>query len=125
MGSQGKYKKRKAPLYKSFIYAFQGIKGVVKSERNLKIHLFVAVVVIGAGWYFSVSRLEWLLIMVAIFGTITLEMINSAIERTVDLITGDVHPLAKQAKDIAAGAVLMYAIFAVLVGLIIFLPKLF
>ncbi|RFU61329.1 diacylglycerol kinase family protein [Bacillus sp. V59.32b] len=124
MGSQGKYKKRH-PLYKSFVYAFQGIWGVVKSERNLKIHLSVAVVVIGAGWYFSVSRLEWLFLLSAIFGTITLEMINSAIERTVDLITGDIHPLAKQAKDIAAGSVLMYAIFAVMVGLIIFLPKLF
>lgn len=123
MGSQGNYKKRHS-LYSSFVYAFQGITGVVKSERNLKIHLSVAVIVIGAGWYFSVSRMEWLVLLSAIFGTITLEMINSAIERTVDLVTEDIHPLAKQAKDIAAGAVLVYAIFAVLIGLIIFLPKL-
>ncbi|WP_307364648.1 diacylglycerol kinase family protein [Peribacillus cavernae] len=107
------------------MFAFQGIKGVVKSERNMKIHLAAACAVLFFGWYFSVSRLEWLFLLVAISGTITLEMVNSAIERTVDLITGDIHPLAKQAKDIAAGAVLVYAVFSVLTGLIIFLPRLF
>jgi undecaprenol kinase len=124
MGSKGKSKTR-SPLYKSFIYAFQGITGVVKSERNMKIHLAAAAAVLFLGWYLSVSRLEWLFLLAAIFGTITLEMINSAIEKTVDLITRDIHPLAKQAKDIAAGAVLVYAIFSAITGLIIFLPRLF
>ena len=61
--------------------------------------------------------MEWLFILVAIVGTITLELVNSAIERVVDLVTTEYHPLAKQAKDIAAGAVFVYAIFSVIVGI--------
>lgn len=124
MGLPGKSKKRHN-LIQSFICAFQGIGGAIKSERNIKIHLAAAAGALFFGWYFSVSRIEWLFLLAAIFGTITLEMVNSAIERTVDLITGEIHPLAKQAKDIAAGAVLVYALFSVLTGLIIFVPKLF
>lgn len=112
-------------LLQSFIFAFQGIGEAIKSERNIKIHLAAGACALFFGWYFSVSRMEWLFLLAAIFGTITLEMVNSAIERTVDLITGEIHPLAKQAKDIAAGAVLVYALFSVLTGLIIFVPKLF
>ena len=73
--------------------------------------------------FFSLNWLEWLFILVAIVGTITLELVNSAIERVVDLVTTEYHPLAQQAKDIAAGAVFLYAIFSIIVGIIIFLPK--
>ncbi|RFU65748.1 diacylglycerol kinase family protein [Peribacillus glennii] len=118
-------RKRGHSLLRSFAFALQGIAGVVKTERNIKIHLASGIAVILIGWYFSVSRLEWLFLLTAIFGTIALELVNSAIERTVDLITGEIHPLAKQAKDIAAGAVFVYAIFSTIIGLIIFVPKIF
>ncbi|MFJ7975012.1 diacylglycerol kinase family protein [Peribacillus sp. JNUCC 23] len=115
--------KPKSSLVKSFGYAFSGIISAVKSERNMKIHVVIALLVIGFGFYFSLSGIEWLFIMLAISGTITLEMVNSSIERAVDLATDQIHPLAKEAKDFAAGAVLIYAIFSVIIGIIIFLPK--
>ena len=102
---------------------FSGIIQAVKSERNMKIHVVIALIVIGFGFYFSLSGIEWLFILLAISGTITLEMVNSSIERAVDLATDQIHPLAKEAKDFAAGAVLIYAIFSVIIGIIIFLPK--
>lgn len=115
--------KPKSSLVKSFGYAFRGIISAVKSERNMKIHVVIALLVIGFGFYFSLSGIEWLFITLAICGTITLEMVNSSIERAVDLATDQIHPLAKEAKDFAAGAVLIYAIFSVIIGFIIFLPK--
>lgn len=116
--------KRKYPILKSFYFASKGILEALRTERNIQIHSSVAVIVILAGLYFSLSWIEWLFILVAIVGTITLELVNSSIERVVDLVTQEYHPLAKQAKDIAAGAVFLYAIFSVIVGIIIFLPKL-
>lgn len=116
--------KRKGSLRKSFYCATSGIVEALKTERNIQIHSVVTIVVIGVGFFFSLTSMEWLFILIAIVGTITLELVNSAIERVVDLVTTEYHPLAKQAKDIAAGAVFLYAIFSVIVGLIIFLPKL-
>ncbi|MBA9025474.1 MULTISPECIES: diacylglycerol kinase family protein [Bacillaceae] len=115
--------KPKSPLNKSFGYAFSGIIQAIKSERNMKIHVVTALIVICFGFYFSLSGIEWLFILLAISGTITLEMVNSSIERAIDLATDQIHPLAKEAKDFAAGAVLIYAIFSVIIGIIIFLPK--
>lgn len=120
MGYQGK---RKNPLLKSFYCASQGILEALKTERNIQIHSMATVAVILAGLFFSLNWIEWLFILVAVVGTITLELVNSSIERVVDLVTKEYHPLAKQAKDIAAGAVFLYAIFSVIVGIIIFLPK--
>ncbi len=71
------------------------------------------------------SAIEWMFISFAICGVLALELVNTAIERVVDLVTKDIHPLAKQAKDVAAGAVLLYAILSVIIGCIIFLPKIF
>jgi undecaprenol kinase len=120
MGYQGK---RRHPLIRSFYFASRGIIEACKTERNIKIHSTVAILVVLIGWFFSLNWLEWLFILVAIVGTITLELVNSAIERVVDLVTQEYHPLAQQAKDIAAGAVLLYAIFSCVVGIIIFWPK--
>jgi undecaprenol kinase len=122
MGYQGNNKK--SPIIKSFGYAIQGIIAAVKAERNVKIHVTIAFLVILFGFYFSLSAIEWLFILAAIFGTISLELVNSAIERAVDLATIEIHPLAKEAKDFAAGAVLLYALFSAIIGLVIFLPKL-
>ena len=122
MGSQEK-DKPKYPLQRSFLFACQGVREAVRTERNIRIHLAMAFIVILFGWYFSLNSVEWLFILAAIAGTITLELVNSAIERVVDLATDQIHPLAKQAKDMAAGAVFIYALFSIVVGLIIFLPK--
>lgn len=114
---------KKHRLIKSFGFAFTGIRSVVMHERNMKIHLVISIIVILTGIWLSLSKLEWLFIILAIGGMLSLEMINTAIERVVDLVTNQYHPLAKDAKDIAAGAVLLYAIMSVIIGLIIFLPK--
>jgi undecaprenol kinase len=117
--------KKKNKLLHSFSLAFSGILYTIRHERNMKIHCTAAILVIMLSFYFQLSAVEWIFILLAIGGVFSFELINTAIERTVDLITEDFHPLAKQAKDIAAGAVLVYAILSVVIGCIIFLPKLF
>lgn len=111
-------------LIKSFGYAFYGICTAIK-ERNMRIHLFCAVAVFIAGLLTGISVLEWLIIIMIIALVIAAEMINTAIESVVNLASPDFHPLAKQAKDIAAGAVLVFAMASVIIGLLIFLPKWF
>ncbi|WP_019154554.1 diacylglycerol kinase family protein [Robertmurraya massiliosenegalensis] len=111
-------------VFQSFHYAFDGIKHTLLTERNIRIHLSISIVVIAAGLILKITSFEWMFILFAIGGVIALELINTAIERLVDLATSEHHPLAKQAKDIAAGAVLVYALLSVIIGLMIFLPKL-
>lgn len=117
--------KRRGRLVRSFAFAVEGIIHSIKFERNIKIHLAVALAVIILGFLYNVSSFEWLLIILAIGGMLSFELMNTAVERVVDLVTGEEHPLAKQAKDIAAGAVFIYAVMSVVVGCIIFLPKMF
>ncbi len=109
----------------SFRFAAQGIVTSVKREQNMKVHLLSAVIVALAGLWTGLDRLEWMLVIVLIGGMLALELINSALERTVDLVTEERHPLAKQAKDMAAGAVLVFAVTSAIIGLLIFLPKWF
>jgi undecaprenol kinase len=109
-------------LWKSFYFAITGIKTAIWTERNMRIHLFASVLVIVCSVFFSINKLEWLFILVAIGGIFSLELMNTAIERVVDLITEEYHPLAKQAKDVAAGAVFIYAITVLIIGIVIFLP---
>ena len=114
---------KKPPLYKSFGFAFEGIFGVVKKERNMQIHCCMMVLVILAGLFFQISAVEWCICFV-LFGLImSLELVNTAVESVVDLVTEERRPLAKLAKDAAAGAVLIASIMAAVAGLIIFLPK--
>lgn len=117
-------KRRKHPLASSFKFGFEGIASAAAKERNVQIHIGISVFVILAGFIFSISKYEWIAIILSIGGMISMELMNTAIERTVDLFTKEYHPLAKQAKDIAAGAVLVFAIASVLIGLVIFLPRL-
>jgi len=123
MGSPDRNHKKKITLMRSFYYAISGIISAFKSERNLRIHLTLSVLVVLLGWALSITRIEWLMIVLVIGGMLCSELVNSAIERVVDLATEDYHPLAKQAKDIAAGAVLLFAITSVVVGIIIFGPR--
>ncbi|MFJ5768566.1 diacylglycerol kinase family protein [Psychrobacillus sp. NPDC093180] len=110
-------------FFKSFVYAFQGIVLVVKSEQNFRFHVLAAVVVLLASFLTSLSKWEWIIIVMLICGMFMIELVNASIERVVDLASPELHPLAKQAKDLAAGACLVYAICTIIVGLIIFIPK--
>lgn len=116
-------KKKKAPLYKSFGYAFAGIRAVIRKERNMKIHCCAVLLVIAAGLFFHLSFLKWSLCFVLFGLVMSLEMVNTALEAVVDLVTEEKKPLAKLAKDAAAGAVLIAAIMAAITGCLIFLPE--
>ena len=110
-------------LIKSFKYAFEGIFKVIKEEQNMKIHIAIMILVIIFGILFKISKIEWI-ICIALFGlVISMELINTAIENTVDLITKEKNEQAKIAKDVAAGAVLVSTIAAATIGLMIFVPK--
>ena len=115
---------KKDPLYKSFGYAFQGIINTIRTERNIKIHCAAAILVTIFGIWLQISKTEWMICFI-LFGLIlALELVNTAVEATVDLFTEERKPLAKKAKDAAAGAVLIVAIFAAVIGILIFIPKL-
>lgn len=105
---------------KGFGYAFAGIWQMLLHERNFKVHVLALVVVISTGLYFRVTANEWLILLLISALVLALETINSAIEKLCDLYTKETHPQIKLIKDIAAGAVLIAAIFAVVIALIIF-----
>ena len=109
----------------SFRYAFRGLGDLFKSQPNARIHLAAAVAVTLAGFYFQISRTEWIAVTLCIFGVLSLEAVNTAIEHLTDLVSPGFHPLAGKAKDVAAAAVLLAAIGAVAVAGIIFLPRIF
>ncbi len=115
--------KKKPPITKSFGYAFEGIFTCIRKERNMKIHLTVTCLVVLAGLLFQLSALEWCICLVLFGLVMALELVNTAVEAVVDMVTEEYHPLAKIAKDTAAGAVLIAAIMAAVAGLIIFVPK--
>ncbi|MEE0427276.1 MAG: diacylglycerol kinase family protein [Turicibacter sp.] len=112
-------------LIKSFQHAFCGILTSFVIGRNIKVHYIAALAAILGGLYFGISKVEFLIILLVSTQVICLEMVNTAIERTVDLVTVEYHLYAKIAKYIAAGAVLVAAIFATIIGGIIFLPYIF
>lgn len=107
----------------SFKHAFDGIVHNIKTQPNFRFHLFACLVVCFAGVYFSLSKLEWLALIFTFNMVFVAEMVNTAIEAMVDLITTERRQDAKVAKDVAAGMVLISAFFSVIVGLYIFLPK--
>lgn len=107
----------------SFGYAFKGIALLVRTQPNARIHLVLTGLVIGGGFFFQISPLEWLILILTIALVLAAEAFNSALEALTDLVSPDWHHLAGNAKDLAAGAVLLCAIGAVAVGLLIFLPK--
>lgn len=114
---------KKPPITKSFGYAFEGIFTCIRKERNMKIHCVMAILVVAAGVILGLSPVEWCICLGLLGLVMALELVNTAVEAVVDLVTGEYHPLAKIAKDTAAGAVLIAAIMAAAAGLIIFVPK--
>jgi len=109
----------------SFLYAFKGLKDLFKNQPNARIHAAAAVLVVLAGFYFHISRTEWIAVTLCIVMVLGLEAMNTALENLTDLVSPGFHPLAGKAKDVAAAAVLLAAMGTVIVALIIFLPKIF
>ena len=118
-----KYKKEIKSLGNSFKYAGEGIWTSFKSERNMKIHVFMMFLVILFGFLLHISLKEWIICIILFSLVIGAELFNTAIETTVDMISLEKSPQAKLAKDISAGAVLILAIASAIIGLIIFIPK--
>ena len=108
----------------SFKHAFRGIGIAVKTQPNFQIHLIAAMLVLVAGWKYDLSGAEWAIILFTILWVLLTEMINTALESIVDLITLEYRETAKTAKDVAAGAVLLGAIGSIIIALLIFIPKL-
>jgi diacylglycerol kinase (ATP) len=111
--------------FKSFKYAFQGLKLFFTLEHNGRVHLFAAIVAIALSFYLKLSSLEWIAILGVISAVIVTEILNSAIEKLADVVSPDFHPKIKIVKDLSAAAVLVAAFLALAVGTIIFIPKLF
>lgn len=109
---------------RSFGYAWKGIRCCVGKEQNLSFHLIATVVTVIAGFTFGISRTEWMIVLLCIGAVIAAELFNTAIEKLVDLVSPERHPIAGQVKDIAAGAVLVCAVAAAMAGLLIFTPYL-
>ena len=114
----------KGRLVDSFKYAFCGLGYVLQAERNPRVHLAVALVVVGLGVWLGLAPVEWGLVIAAIAFVFAAEMANTVAELIVDLVTLDQHPLAKLAKDVAAGAVLVAALAAAAIGVVILGPHL-
>ena len=110
-------------LINSFKYAIEGIISSFKTEQNMKIHIFIMILVIILGIVLKLSALEWIILTIVIALVISAELFNTTIETVVDMITKEKNEKAKLAKDVAAGAVLVLAIGSVIIGLIIFIPK--
>ncbi len=110
------------PICKSFLCALSGLIWVASSQKNMKIHLVAAVLAFSAAAIFKISRLEIALIAIAVALVLIAELLNSAVEKTVDLVTCEYNPLAGLAKDAAAGAVLLAALFSAAVGILVFYP---
>jgi len=111
-------------LSRSFYYAFAGLWWTLKTQRNMRIHVTIGAIALAAALWLRLSTDELALLFVMITVVLVLEMVNTVVEAAVDLASPDYHPLAKVAKDVAAGAVLVSAIGSVLVGLLLFLPHL-
>lgn len=112
-------------FYQSFGYAFKGILAGLRSERNLKVQFFIGVLVLLAGFYFHISSTEWCVILLCIGLVLGSELMNTAIEKLVDLATEEWMPLAGKIKDMAAGTVLIISFTSFIIGIVIFGKYLF
>lgn len=120
----GVNEREKFTLLNSFGCAFAGIRSAVLTQRNMKIHVGAAMSAVALGHITQLSALEWLVLGFTITSVIVMELVNTAVEAVVDLVSQEFHPLAKIAKDTAAAAVLITALFSLVVGAVLFVPKL-
>jgi diacylglycerol kinase len=107
-------------FFKSFVYAINGLRFAVRDQRNFRIQLIIAALVVAAGLYFRITGTDWVFVLLAIALVMSLELMNSAVESLVDLVTNERKPLAGKVKDIAAGSVLFASLIALIIGAIVF-----
>ncbi|SDI85802.1 diacylglycerol kinase family protein [Alteribacillus bidgolensis] len=107
-------------FFRSFKYASRGLIYVLLKEQNMQLHTAFAVFVVVIAFLLRIPLLHLVILVVVIAGVLALEIVNTAIERTVDLVTNEYHPLAERAKDISAAAVFVFSIAAVVIGILIF-----
>lgn len=125
MAYKDKQTRKNKHFGEALFHAIAGIKVVFKEERNFKIQLLISFFTVIIASIIGMSKVEWLILIITITLVIILELVNTVIETVVDLVTaGTYHPLAKKAKDIAASSVLVASVSAVIIGGILFLPKL-
>lgn len=108
---------------KAFVYAFKGLVILIRTEDSIKVHFFVTVIAIIMGFFFNINPTEWILQLLAIGLVIVTESLNTAIEKIADYINPNFHLKIGEIKDIAAGAVIFAALIAVIIGVIIYIPK--
>jgi diacylglycerol kinase len=113
-----------AKFIAGFGYAFSGLWHAFRTQRNVRVHLFIGICAIILGIVLHISAVEFAMVFVAISGVFIAEMFNTAFELCIDLASPNYHPLAKIAKDVAAGAVLLSAFLAIIIGLFVFGPHL-
>lgn len=106
---------------KSFGHAVRGMRAAWHDGINFKIHILISVIVIGAAYYYNFSYLEWIVLIFAIGIVLFAEIVNTAIERTLDMLEPNHHPLVGRIKDMAAGGVLFIAVIAAVVGILLFI----
>ena len=122
--SKGKKKKYGLKrFFKGFVYAGNGIITAIKTEQNLLFDLICGIIAIILGFILHLTTLEFTIVLLAISLVISMELINTAIEYVVDMAMPEIHPLAKASKDVASGAVLVSAIISLIIGIIIYIPK--
>ncbi len=107
----------------SFGYAINGIKEAIKNEPNIRVHLIIGLIAVIVAYFLKFNRTEWIILVFTISFVLNLELINTALEAIVDIVSPQIQRKAKIAKDVAAAAVLISAILAIIVGLFLFLPK--
>jgi diacylglycerol kinase (ATP) len=115
---------RTPAVFQSFNYAFEGVIHALRTQRNMRIHFAVAAAVLVLAFVYDVTRLELIALMIAIAFVLIAEMVNTAVEATIDLSTPSFDPLAKIAKDLAAGAVLIASVNAIAVGYLVLADRL-
>jgi len=114
----------KHPITDSFAYAIDGIATAIKEEPNFRLHLLAATIVTTLAWYLKFSSLEWVILVLVISSVIVLELINTALEALVDLVSPSIKNQAKTAKDVCSASVLVASIAATVIGYLLFIPKL-
>lgn len=124
MDSKDKQTEKNKHFIASLEFALQGVKTVFKEEHNMRTHVVVGILAVIIGFIFQLATWEWLWLLLVIFLVLVMEIINTVFENVVDMVTDfHFHPIGKKVKDMAAGAVLLTTGFAVVVGLLLFLPK--
>ncbi len=108
-------------LFRSIKHALNGLRIVLKTEKNFRLHLFIALIAIFIGWWRNLGEIMWIMLLLIIALVMALEIFNSAIERLVDMLAPKTHHFAKEIKDLLAAMVLLVSLFAVVIGFIIFI----